>query len=469
MQEFTLTIDGKSVTPTDTFDVINPATETVFAKCPKARLSDLNDAVSSAKRAYQDWKVLTQKQRGKFFEKAADVLNKHKEELGRLLTQEQGKILANAEHEIETAVSSFRNASTLTLPIEILFEDEHSRTELHHKPKGVVAVITPWNYPVSISVGRAVSALVCGNTVVIKPSPYTPITVLRIGELLAEIFPAGVLNVLAGDDDIGEALTKHKDICAITFTGSIPTGKAIAAVAAKELKRVCLELGGNDAAIILDDADIDKIASPIFWGAFSNTGQICIAIKRLYVPEKLHDPLVKKLKEMAEKIKLGDGLDPDTVLGPLNNKAQLDIITNLVEDAKRQGAKIISGGKRMDRPGYFYPPTVVTEIREGVRLVDEEQFGPVLPIIKYSNLDDVIQRANDTFTGLGASVWGTDLNRATNVAARLESGICWVNHVMKLDPHVPFGGVKQSGVGRVFGRWGLEELTDMQTISINKM
>lgn len=468
MDNLTLTINGEAHNADQTFDVINPATEQVLAKCPQASAEQVDVAVNSAQEAFKGWRALSEQQRGDFLLKAADALSNQLEKIATLLSQEQGKTLGNAVSEVESAISRLQRGSEMRLPIEVQYEDEEMRTELHRKPLGVIAVITPWNYPIHIAAGRMCSALMSGNTVVVKPSPYTPLATLLVGEIFRDIFPAGVVNIVSGGDEVGEVLTKHPLIRKISFTGSVPTGIAIAAVAAKDLKGVTLELGGNDVAIVLDDADIEKIAEPIFWGAFSNTGQICTAIKRLYVHEKVYESLVKKLKELAEQLKIGDGLDPESDLGPLNNKVQLEIVSELVEDAKKRGATILTGGERMDKPGYFYKPTLVTNIQEGIRLVDEEQFGPALPIIKYSNVNDVIKRANNSTMGLGGSVWGGDVERASKVASQLESGIAWVNTIFDMSPNAPFGGVKQSGIGRESGRWGLEELTDLQAVCINK-
>lgn len=469
MSPFSNMINGKLIPTEQTFDVINPATEQVLAACPSATVNQLNDAVQAAKNAFTDWRKLSYAERAEYLNKAGDIIEKNVNDIAKMLSQEQGKTLKNAAGEVLSSVNFLKKISEVALEPEIIFENEKKRIELHRKPLGVAAVITPWNYPVNLAIGRATTALITGNTVVIKPSPFTPLSTLMIGELVKDIFPAGVLNVTAGGDDVGAALTKHPDVRKISFTGSVPTGKAIASVAANDLKRLTLELGGNDAAIVLDDVEVDKVAEQLFWGAFTNTGQVCIAIKRLYVHENVYEPIVNKLKELAQNVKMGDGLDEDSQLGPLNNKNQLDIVTNLVEDAKQHGATIVAGGERMDRPGYFYKPTIVTDIKEGVRLVDEEQFGPVLPVMKFSDVNDAIARANNTKLGLGGSVWSSDYERASKVARQLESGTAWVNSILDLNPKTPFGGVKESGIGREFGKWGLEELTDLQTVSINKL
>ncbi len=469
MHHFTMTIDGKGVAgEARAFSVINPATEQPVAECPAASAAQIDAAVDAGLRAFAEWKKSSIEQRRELLYHCAKIIGEHRQELAELLTREQGKPLSNALEEVESAVEELQNVAKISAPNVILQDDADGRVEVHHKPLGVIAAIIPWNYPVYIALSNISMALLAGNTIIVKPSPYTPLTSLRIGELIREIVPPGLVNVLSGGDDVGAQLSKHSRINKITFTGSVNTGKKIAQIAAKNLIPVTLELGGNDPAIVLPDADVKEIAEPIFWGAFTNTGQICIAIKRLYVHESIFEPLVAELKKIAESIKLGDGMQPDTEMGPLNNAAQLKKVKALVADAKRAGAKIITGGKTVKGPGYFYRPTLVTELKEGVRLVDEEQFGPVLPIISYQNLDDVITRANATPMGLGASVWTADWHKGAIIAQRLESGTAWVNRVFTTHPHAPFGGVKNSGLGREGGVWGFAGATQVQTLSIAK-
>jgi acyl-CoA reductase-like NAD-dependent aldehyde dehydrogenase len=469
MRNFTITINGKGVAGEGpSFPVVNPATEQTIVNCPAASAAQIDAAVDAARHAFAAWKQTSIEQRRELLYRCAKVIHEHREELAKLLTSEQGKPLSNALEEIESTVEELQNIAKISVPNVILQDDAEGRVEVHHKPLGVVAAITPWNYPAYIALSNISMALLAGNTIVLKPSPYTPLTTLMLGELLRDIVPAGTVNIISGGDDVGAQLTKHPRINKITFTGSVATGKKIAQIAAKNLIPVTLELGGNDPAIVLPDANVNEIAGPIFWGAFTNTGQICIAIKRLYVHENILEPLVAELKKIAESVKLGDGLKPDTEMGPLNNAAQLKKIKALVADAKRQGAKIITGGKTLKGPGYFYRPTLVTEIKEGVRLVDEEQFGPVLPILSYQDLDEVIQRANATPMGLGASVWTSDWHQGAIIAQRLESGTAWVNRAFVTHPHAPFGGVKASGVGREGGVWGFAGATQVQTLSIAK-
>jgi len=275
-----------------------------------------------------------------------------------------------------------------------------------------------------------------------------------------------VLNVVSGGDALGAAMTSHPIPRKISFTGSVATGKKVAAAAAPDLKRITLELGGNDAAIVLADASVDDVAQKIFWGAFENCGQICSAIKRVYVPQNMYAPMLEKLGELAKGAKVGNGLDAGVQIGPLNNKPQFERVTELVEDAKRHGAKIVTGGKRLGSEGYFYEPTIVGGISDGVRLVDEEQFGPALPVIPYKDVDDALRRANNTHYGLSGSVWGKDPERAAEVAGQLECGSAWVNQHLALGPNLPFGGAKWSGIGVENGPWGLLGFTEIQVLNV---
>jgi acyl-CoA reductase-like NAD-dependent aldehyde dehydrogenase len=351
---------------------------------------------------------------------------------------------------------------------EVLQDDAEKRIQVIRKPLGAVAAITPWNYPIILLVFKLAPALLAGNTVVAKPSPFTPLSSLLLAEIFKDIVPAGVLNMITGGADVGAALTGHPDIRKISFTGGIPTGKKIMQGAASDLKRITLELGGNDPAIVLDDADPADIAERIFWAAFQNSGQLCMAIKRLYVPDKLHDPLVDALAEQCRSVKVGGGLEEGTQLGPLNNNAQFDKVRRMVDDAVEAGATIAAGGKPLDRPGYFYPPTLVTGARAGMALVDEEQFGTALPVIRYRDLDDAIGQANGTHYGLSGSVWTSDTARGEAIAREIDAGTVWVNQHFDVSPLAPMGGFKWSGIGRENGRWGYEGFTEVQVLSSKK-
>ena len=346
----------------------------------------------------------------------------------------------------------------------MLHDDETGRVELHRKPLGVVGSITPWNFPILIAIWHVVPAIRAGNTVVIKPSPYTPLSTIRMVEILNDVLPEGILNVVAGRDDLGQMMTSHPDIQKIVFTGSCATGRKVMQSASETLKRVTLELGGNDAGIVLPDADPKAIAERLFWGAFINNGQTCAALKRLYVPGNIYDELCEALVDYAGTVRVGHGLDEGSILGPIQNRMQYDKVVDLVEDAKRSGARILCGGKASEGPGYFYPVTIVADATDGMRIVDEEQFGPVLPIIRYTDLEDAIEQANGLDVGLGGSAWSSDVDKAKAVAARLECGTAWVNNHGAIKPFAPFGGVKGSGLGVEFGDLGLKEYTSVQVV-----
>jgi len=305
---------------------------------------------------------------------------------------------------------------------------------------------------------------------VLKPSPYAPLSTLKFGEILRDVVPPGVLNIVSGGDELGVWITEHPTVKKISFTGSVETGKKVGRAAASDVKRALLELGGNDPAIVLPDVDPKKVAPKIYYAAFLFTGQVCMAIKRVYVHEDIFEPFVHEIAEIARGIKVGDGLDTETDMGPLINPTQLDHIIELVEDAKQAGAHVVTGGERPDRPGYFYPPTIVTDISDGTRLVDEEQFGPVLPIMPFSSADDAIKRANNTHFGLCGSIWTNDLEQGSKLASQLECGTAWVNqHIGGPGTTMsPFGGWKWSGIGRQLGVWGVESYTEMQAISVAK-
>jgi acyl-CoA reductase-like NAD-dependent aldehyde dehydrogenase len=458
------TIDGRAVPSASRFDVINPATGVAFAQAPEATPEHLDQAIAAARRAQPAWARLSVAERRAPLLALAETLIGHRDELAALITLEQGKPLARAHDEVTRAAQQLQRLVALELPVEVRKDSTGGRVELHHRPLGVVGAITPWNMPLVLSVPKAVHALHTGNTVVVKPSPYTPLAALRLGELARGIFPAGVFNVVTGGNDLGRWMTEHPGFDKISFTGSVATGKRVMAGSAATLKRVTLELGGNDAAIVLDDVDPKAVAKRLFGSAFANSGQICMAIKRLYVHDRIHDDLCEELAALARAVRVGDGFEPGVEMGPVQNAAQYRIVLDLLEDAKRQGAGIAAGGHAIDRPGYFIAPTVVTGLREGHRLVDEEPFGPVLPVLRYADVEEALQRANSTRYGLSGSVWSRDVARGAALAARLEVGTAWVNQHIYLDAQVPFGGAKESGIGSEYGVEGLKHYT--QTLAV---
>ncbi|MGH7789343.1 MAG: aldehyde dehydrogenase family protein [Candidatus Binatia bacterium] len=464
---YSMLIDGRAVTTTEQDAVINPSTGAPFAHCPRASKAHIDEAVAAAGRAYRTWRTDEALRRQKLHECAA-ALQTHATDIAHVLSQEQGKPLTAAMAEIFGGAMWFSYFANLEIAPEVLQDDGEKRIQIVRKPLGVVAAITPWNFPVILLAWKFAPALLAGNTVVAKPSEFTPLSSLMVADILKDVLPAGVINVVSGPGSVGAELSGHPDVRKISFTGSVATGKKIMQYAAADLKRVTLELGGNDPAIVLDDADPAAILDGLFWGAFTNSGQVCTAIKRLYVHEKVYAPIVDGLIERAKAVKVGDGLEPDTQLGPINNKMQFEKVAALVDDAKRHGGRIATGGAALDRPGYFYPPTIVTEVGAGIRLVDEEQFGTALPIIKYRNLDETIAEANRTHYGLGGSVWTSNLERGEKLVQELESGTGWVNHHMDITPFAPFGGSKWSGIGYENGKWGYEEFTEMQVVNTKK-
>src|SRR5271169_532417 len=464
MSDYNLLIDGQMVPGDLTMPVLNPATEEVLTQCPRASNAQLDKAVAAAKAAYPAWAATPIEERRRLVGKMADVIEANTPELARLLTSEQGKPLADATGEVMGMAAFFRYLSSLDLPMKVIEDSGDRRVEAHRRPLGVIGAIIPWNYPLLILSFKLPSALLAGNTLVVKPAPTTPLSTLKFAELVKDILPKGVLNVITDDNDLGGEMTKHPDIRKISFTGSTATGQKVMASAAQTLKRITLELGGNDAGIVLDDVDPKKIAPGVFEGAFQNSGQVCLAIKRLYVHESVYDQVCDELVTLANNAVVDDGSKQGTKLGPLQNKMQYEKVKGFLDDAHKNG-NVIAGGAAMDRPGYFIQPTIVRDIKEGSRLVDEEQFGPVLPVIKYTDMEDVIPRANGSTYGLGASVWSSDPKRAHDIATRIESGTVWINKHLDMAPHIPFGGAKQSGMGVEFAEEGLAEFTQLQIIN----
>jgi acyl-CoA reductase-like NAD-dependent aldehyde dehydrogenase len=467
VSDFTMTIDGNSIAGEHAFGVINPATGAVFAQAPECSRAQLDAAMDAASRAFRTWKQDVGVRRAALVA-CANAIKARVGELAPILTQEQGKPLARATEELIGAAVWFQYTASLEIPLEVVQDDAKARIEVRRRPYGVVGAITPWNFPVLLGVWKIAPALLAGNTIVLKPSPYTPLSTLKLGEILRDALPAGVLNVVSGNDQLGAWITSHPAVRKVSFTGSVATGKKVAAACAPDLKRMTLELGGNDAAIVLDDVDPQQVAEKLFWGAFANSGQICGAIKRLYVPERLEQPLVAALAAIAKGVRVGDGMQPDTQLGPLNNKMQFDRVNELVADAKQAGGRCVTGGAPLPGAGYFIPPTLVTGLGEGSRLVDEEQFGPALPIVTYRDVADAVERANGTMYGLSGSVWSSNEARAIEVAGELECGTAWVNQHLAIVPNAPFGGAKWSGIGVENGPWGLLGFTELQTVNIAK-
>lgn len=475
MENYSMIIGGRAVQAAKTFPVINPATGEAFARVPAGTVDHLNAAVAAARAAFPAWSRTPDTERQGLVHALAGLLEANMPALMALITRETGKPLGGlngvgAGMEVGGSIAWTHVTADLELSVEVIQDNDDARIEVHRKPLGVVASITPWNWPLMIAIWHVMPALRAGNTVVIKPSELTPVATLRFVELANTILPAGVLNVVSAERDagVGEAIAKHPDINKIVFTGSTPTGRRIMESAAGNLKRLTLELGGNDAGIVLPDVDPKAVAGKLFGVTFHNNGQTCACLKRLYVHESIYEELCQELARLAREAVVGDGMRPETQLGPVQNRKQLDYVAGLTEDARAQGARVLSGGKAGQGKGYFYEPTVLADVTDGMRVVDEEQFGPILPIIKYADIDEVIRRANDNPNGLGGSIWSNDLAKASQLALRLECGTAWINEHGAIQPDAPFGGVKQSGIGVEFGHYGLEEYTTIQTLKIMK-
>ncbi len=430
------------------------------------RVEQVDEAMAAAARTFAGEWSRDDEQRRATLRGMADTIEAAAQDIGRLICTEQGKPLAMAVAEAQGAAQIFRLYAGEAVSCEVLREDAGTRVTLERRPLGVTAAITPWNYPVATLAMKIAPAFLVGNTVVAKPSPFTPLSSLALAAAVRDVVPPGALNVLGGDDDVGALLVAHPQTRKVAFTGSIATGKRIMGAAAEDLKRMTLELGGNDPAIVLPDADPRAIAPALFWNAFFNSGQICMAVKRIYAHESVYEALCEELAALARGAKMGDPLDAATELGPVSNRPQLERVISLVDDARARGGRILAGGGRLDGEGFFYKPTIVADLAAEARLVAEEQFGPALPIVPYRDLDDALAQANATRFGLSGSVWSADVARAAEVARRLECGTVWVNKHMDLSHDAPFGGVKWSGVGRENGHWGIDEYCDLQVVNV---
>ena len=472
MSEVKMLIDGHAVGAEETFPVLNPATEEVITQCPKATTQQLDEAVTAARSALPAWSAKSLDDRRAIILQIADRLEANLGELAVTLSAEQGKPIEGfaglgAMFELGGSLAWIRYTASLDLPVEVIQDNDEARIEVHRKPVGVVGSITPWNYPLLITCWHIIPGLLAGCTIVAKPSEYTPLTVLQAMHLISDLLPPGVVNVVTGSGDIGAGMSAHEGIDKIVFTGSTATGKRIMASAAGNLKRLTLELGGNDAAIVLPDTNVAEAAGKIFATAIINNGQTCAALKRLYVHEDIYDEMCDALAAITGSVTTGPASEsPD--FGPIQNKMQFDKVCALADAARADGATFMTGGVPLDRAGYFFPVTIVKDIPEQSRLVQEEPFGPILPVIKYSDVEDALARANAVSVGLGGSVWSSDIPRAQALAARLECGTAWVNNHAMIQPDAPFGGVKQSGLGVEFGRYGLVEYTNIQTMQVAK-
>jgi acyl-CoA reductase-like NAD-dependent aldehyde dehydrogenase len=465
-RNYRMLIDGALVDSTQRLEVINPATGQVFANAPDCSVDQLDVAVAAATRAFKSWRALPFKERQATLQAAAEVLVENVDPLSRLFTREQGRPVEGARSEILGAAQWLTAYSEIEEPGHKTDTGDGKLIYTSYVPLGPVCAISPWNFPVNLSIWKIAPALAAGNTMVLKPSPFTPLCMLKVGELFQKIFPPGVLNIITGADELGPLMTAHPGFAKISFTGSTATGKRVMESAAKDLKRLTLELGGNDAAIVMPDVDVDAVATQIFMGAFYNTAQICVATKRLYIHDSIYDQLLQRLVELAASTKVGDGTEQGTVLGPIQNLRQFERVKELIAHTKSSGHRVLEGAPVPSNGGYFIPVTLVDNPPEDSRVVQEEAFGPVLPLLRFSSIGEVVDRANASDFGLAGAVWSRDVDQAIAIAKQLETGTVWINHNLKLRADTPFAGRKQSGFGVENGLEGMLEYMAPQVVYV---
>lgn len=467
-KDFTLTIDGAAVDTDARVDIINPATGSPFASAPCAGTEELDRAVTAAKRAFPGWKALGWEGRREILIQAAKAIEPHVDALAALFVAEQGRPTALAKGEVQMGAWWLKSVARQDLADKIVEDSDARRVVIKHEPLGVVAAIVPWNFPFLLAMWKIAPALLAGNTMVLKPSPYTPLCTLKLAELWRDILPAGVYNVISGDDALGPLMTAHPGFAKISFTGSTATGKRVMEAASRDLKRITLELGGNDAAIILPDVNVAEVAPKLFFGSFYNSAQVCIATKRMYIHAEIYDAMRDEFHRLAREAVVGDGSQQGVQYGPVQNRAQYDRVRGLIDGARAAGLKLLEGSAVPEGAGYFIPLTLVDNPPEDADVVTEEAFGPILPLLRFSSIDEVVERANNCDYGLAGAVWSADIDQAVAVAERLETGTVWINDNFQNGPHIPFAGAKQSGFGIENGAEGLREYTSPKAIFIPK-
>lgn len=463
-----VTLDGIFQAYTGTsFNVINPATEQTIISLNSHRPEQIDEVIAQAQLAFPIWKHTDDEIIKIIFTKIANDIRLHKDEIAQLITLEQGKPLFLARIEAELGASWIEHLRDVEIPVEIHEESNGKVIQVFNKPIGIVASITPWNWPFMIAIWHLFPALKTKNCIINKPSEYTPLSTIKLIEIMNRHLPTGVCGLVLGKGETGAYLTTHPAIGKVAFTGSTRTGQAILRNSVDTLKSTVLELGGNDAAIVLDDAGLDEVADKIFGSAFLNMGQTCTAIKRLYIHETIYDQLIEKLLAMAEAQVIGHGLEADTTFGPVQNSAQYQKVKALIADAIERGATVLTANVAVPENGYFIAPTIIGNLPIDTPLIHEEQFGPVLPVIKFSDVQEVIQQANASEFGLGGSVWSQDLEKAQAIAHQLETGTVWINRHAEMSPNAAFCGWKMSGLGHAFGISGLLQFTKKQALHIN--
>ncbi len=460
----------------DYIEVMNPATGEAVDRAPRGTKEDASEAIDAAEAAFATWSEWTQAKRADVLRRTVELIRANEKELATLLTREQGKPLREAMLEIRRYAHTIEYYAGLGKNIRggyIPQIDDGKYGLIIKRPLGVCGAIVPWNFPVSLMGNKIGPALLAGNTMVIKPAETTPLTDLRVIKLFLDAgLPAGVLNMVTGQGSVvGEEIVTNPKVRKIGFTGSTEVGRRVMASAASGIKRVTLELGGSDPMIVCDDGDIDEAAKAAAVGRFFNCGQACLAIKRLYLFDSIADDFIEKLVARVKKLRVGNGLAEGTMIGPLHSRTQRDEIESQVQDAVDRGARVLVGGERLSGgefdSGHFYAPTVLADVAEDARVATEEVFGPALPIFRVGSLDEAIEKANDSIFGLGSSIWTNDLNRATRAAERIEAGYTWINSAQIIYDELPFGGFKQSGLGKEHGTEALDYYTETKSVVVS--
>lgn len=466
-REYRMLINGKLVAGETSAEIKDPATGLLVGIAPIPSAAQVDEAVAAASAAFPAWSATPIEERARIVLSIVDAIEARLEEIARLVTLEQGKMIAESRGDIGASVAFGRWFAAWRPEEPVLHEDSRTRVVERRRPLGVVAAIVPWNFPFHQAFYKIAPALMAGNTVVLKPAPTTPLNAMLLGELLADLVPAGVVNIVGDAGETGPLLTAHPDVAKVSFTGSTPVGKAIMRSAADTLKRLTLELGGNDALIVLDDVDVQVTAKRVFGVAFNNSGQVCMSAKRIFVHDSIYDAFCEAIGQIAAQAAVGHGLEEGSRIGPVQNAKQFAAAKESLALAAVDG-RIVAGGHAREGDGYFIEPTIVCDIADDSPLVRDETFAPIRSILRFREIDEVIERANSTPFGLGGSVWSPDLARAEKVAFRLDSGTVWINQHQPLRPDVPFGGAKESGLGTEFGEAGMADYTTRQIINSRK-
>lgn len=457
-----------------TFETLNPTTGEVIAEVAEADKADVDRAVSAARAAFDSgpWSNMAAAERGRLLYKLADLIEKHQDELAALETLDNGKPISDSKNaDLPLSIACYRyyagwadKIEGKTIPVNGPYF-----CYTRHEPVGVCGQIIPWNFPILMQAWKLGPALACGCTVVMKPAEQTPLSALRVGELINEAgFPPGVVNLLPGfGPTAGQAIARHPHVDKVAFTGSTEVGHLVMEAAAQSnLKRVTLELGGKSPNIVFADTDLDAAVEGAYFGLFFNQGQCCCAGSRLFVEKSIHEKFVEKVLAKAKQRRVGDPFDPTTEQGPQVSDEQFHKVMGYIDSGKRQGAKLLCGGGRVGDRGYFIEPTVFDQVQDNMQIAQEEIFGPVMSIIPFESIDEVVRRANSTTYGLAAAVWTRDITKAHAIANRVRAGTVWINCYDVFDAAAPFGGFKQSGIGRELGEYGLSNYTEVKTVTV---